>query len=199
MKSYRRPHKARLQRKLGPRAAPGHGPSCDYGSGSYATSYKAYHCVSISRLSERVLGPDIALHNCTSEVMAADILKKHFVNREKWEHVCMLIGVCTVRHMPTLKPFKHCSPACVAVSAPQPAMSGAASSSDVSASLAKARTRQGVGDTLVRTLGVIHYPTRGARMPFHWRVWMHVSSRRTYLQYWWMSDANTRCLQTATS
>ena len=59
----------------------------------------------------------------------------------------MLIGVCANIHMSKLKPLKLCSPACVVVSAPTPVMSGAASSSDVSASLAKARTATGAASS----------------------------------------------------
>jgi hypothetical protein len=40
------------------------------------------HLVSIAWLNERVLGPDITLHDCISEVMAADIFTKHFTNAE---------------------------------------------------------------------------------------------------------------------
>ncbi len=98
--------------------------------------------VSISGLNEKVLGPDITLHDCISEVMAAYIFTKHFVNWHKWGQVCMLIGICTNTQMSKLKPFKPCSPACVAVAhtAPSPAMSGAASSTDVNAFSAKAGT-----------------------------------------------------------
>ena len=45
---------------------------------------KRTHCVSIAWLSDRILGPDISLNDCVSEAMAADILTKHFVNKEKW-------------------------------------------------------------------------------------------------------------------
>ena len=76
--------------------------------------------VSISWLSERVLGPDITLRDCISEVMAAYIFTRHFVSRGKWEHVCMLIGVCTHSHMMKMQAVKPrvCAPACVAVAVP---------------------------------------------------------------------------------
>ena len=38
------------------------------------------HRVSVAWLHERVTGPDINLHDCMSDVMAADIFTKHFVN-----------------------------------------------------------------------------------------------------------------------
>ena len=40
------------------------------------------HCVSVAWLHERVIGPDIDLHDWMSDVMAAAIFTKHFVNRE---------------------------------------------------------------------------------------------------------------------
>ena len=43
------------------------------------------HCVSKSWLNERVIGPDITLHDCLSEVMAAYLFTWHFVSRGKWE------------------------------------------------------------------------------------------------------------------
>ncbi len=121
---------------------PGHGPYYGYGAAPTLRHIKRTHSVSISWLNERVLGPDITLHDCISEVMAAYIFTKRFVNREKWEQVCMLIAVCTNTHMSKLKPFKPCSPACVAVAhtALSPAMSGAASSTDVNAYSAKPGT-----------------------------------------------------------
>ena len=43
---------------------------------------KRTHSVSNAWLHERVIGPDITLHDCISDVMAADVLTKQFVNRE---------------------------------------------------------------------------------------------------------------------
>ncbi len=86
-----------------------------------------------------MIGPDITLHYCISEVMAADIFTKHFVNRDKWESVCMLIGVVTSKHMSKLQHTKTSIyfPACVAVT--QFAhMSGAASSSGLGVPVAQA-------------------------------------------------------------
>ena len=54
---------------------------------------KRTHCVSVAWLHERFLGDDMVLSDCVSDVMAADIFAKHFINKDKWEQVCMLIGV----------------------------------------------------------------------------------------------------------
>jgi hypothetical protein len=44
---------------------------------------------SVAWLNERVSGPDIDLYDCVSEVMAADILTMHFMNKESGNrHVC---------------------------------------------------------------------------------------------------------------
>ena len=51
------------------------------------------HSVSVAWIHERVQGEDVNLHDCLSDVMAADIFTKQFVNRDKWEAVCCLIGV----------------------------------------------------------------------------------------------------------
>jgi hypothetical protein len=40
------------------------------------------HCVAISWINERVTGSDVNLHDCVSDVMAADIFTKHITNRE---------------------------------------------------------------------------------------------------------------------
>ncbi len=71
------------------------------------------HCVSISWLNERVTGPDITLHDCISEVMAAYVCTKHFVSMDKREEVCMLIGVVTskcksqLQHLKVSVPFSR--------------------------------------------------------------------------------------------
>jgi hypothetical protein len=67
---------------------------------------KRTHGVSIAWIHERLLGDDLQLNDCVSDVMAADIFTKHFINKDKWEQVCMLIGVipdsivgkCNLRH-----------------------------------------------------------------------------------------------------
>ena len=56
---------------------------------------KRTHQVSVAWLNERVSGPDIDLYGCVSEVMAADIFAKHFINKEKWGQACRLIGIIT--------------------------------------------------------------------------------------------------------
>ena len=43
---------------------------------------KRTHTVSIAWLHERVTSPNVRLHDCISNVMAADIFKKHFISRE---------------------------------------------------------------------------------------------------------------------
>ena len=43
---------------------------------------KRTHCVSVAWLHERVSSPELNLNDCVSEVMAADIVAKHFVNKE---------------------------------------------------------------------------------------------------------------------
>ena len=68
---------------------------------------KRTHCVSISWLTERVAGPDNTLHGCISEVKAADILTTHFTNRDTWEHICMLIGVCTQNNLVRYSRYLH--------------------------------------------------------------------------------------------
>ena len=53
------------------------------------------HQVSVAWLHERITSPDVILHDCISEVMAADIFTKHFTSKDKWGQVCGLIGVIT--------------------------------------------------------------------------------------------------------
>ena len=43
---------------------------------------KRTHCVSVAWLHERFLGDDITLNDCMSDVMAADIFTKQFINKE---------------------------------------------------------------------------------------------------------------------
>ena len=68
---------------------------------------KRTRSASIAWLNERVLGPDITLNECISEVMAADIFTKRFTNKEKWEHVCLLIGMCTQDKCQNHSHFPH--------------------------------------------------------------------------------------------
>mgnify|MGYP000361738462 FL=1 len=78
---------------------------------------KRTHQVSVAWLHERVTSPDVVLHDCVSEVMAADIFTKHFINKDKWEQVCGLIGVVTGKHVLSLQQHTKRSPtACPAVS-----------------------------------------------------------------------------------
>ena len=42
---------------------------------------KRTHCVSVAWIHERVSGDDINLNDCVSDVMAADIFTKHFINK----------------------------------------------------------------------------------------------------------------------
>ncbi len=51
------------------------------------------HRVSVAWIHERVSSPDLNLRDCVSEVMAVDIVTKHFFSREKWVSVCELIGI----------------------------------------------------------------------------------------------------------
>ncbi len=78
---------------------------------------KRTHQVSVAWLHERVTSPDVVLHDCVSEVMAADIFTKHFISKDKWEQVCGLIGVVTGKHVLSLQQHAKRSPtACPAVS-----------------------------------------------------------------------------------
>ena len=51
------------------------------------------HLVCVTWLHERMGSKDVQLEDCNTEVMAADILTKHFINSAKWLHACLLIGV----------------------------------------------------------------------------------------------------------
>ena len=41
---------------------------------------KRTHSVSVKWIRERVPSPDVVLHDCVSDVMAADIVAKHFTS-----------------------------------------------------------------------------------------------------------------------
>ncbi len=77
------------------------------------------HQVSVAWLHERITSPDVILHDCISEVMAADIFTKHFTSKDKWGQVCNLIGIVSGKHMSY---FQQCSrlpsTACPAILAP---------------------------------------------------------------------------------
>ena len=51
------------------------------------------HQVCVAWLHERVAQHDIHLKDCHTNCMAADIFTKHFVNKDKFEHACRLIGI----------------------------------------------------------------------------------------------------------
>ena len=51
------------------------------------------HSVSVAWIHERISGPDINLNGCSSDVMAADMFTKHFINWEKWGSACHLFGI----------------------------------------------------------------------------------------------------------
>ena len=53
------------------------------------------HTLSIAWLHERVTCPDVRLHDCISNVMAADNFTKHFISRENENKPVSLLGLYT--------------------------------------------------------------------------------------------------------
>ena len=45
---------------------------------------KRTHSVSVAWIHERVSGPDLNLHDCISDVMAADVFTISFIIRDRW-------------------------------------------------------------------------------------------------------------------
>jgi hypothetical protein len=86
---------------------------------------KRTHCVSISWLNERVLGPDISLHDRSSEAMAADIFKNNSPTGISGSMCACQYAFAHTKQLNTIAPrlAQVRSPACVATSAPRRAMS----------------------------------------------------------------------------
>ena len=54
---------------------------------------KRTHSVSVAWIHERVQSTDVNLNECIYDVMAADMFANRFINKDKWEAECSLIGV----------------------------------------------------------------------------------------------------------